>query len=80
MSTVTSIDPESFVEQSIARFFQIFLITDRYALSWANNGFHNIEINGFATMQIYRKQNLIQQYYNAPTWPGLKCQKFTRDN
>ena len=68
MATIETINPENFLNRSNARFFQIFLVTDRELLSYTNNGFHNAQVtpmNGFMNMQLFNRDESVRAYYDA---------------
>lgn len=67
MSSVKILNPEEFIENATGKFFQIFLYDDNQIISWVGTGFQNAEIaaNGFFNMKLFRKDEVVKQYYSA---------------
>lgn len=66
MSDVTATNAEELVENSKSRFFQIFLVNPKQLLCWTKRpGFENVEIDGFSNMQVYKRTEIVEEYYNA---------------
>ena len=67
MFNIQSMDAKAFVENSKAKFFQIFLVTDNELLSWTDAGFHNAEIasRGFLNIQLFSREDAVRAYGRA---------------
>ena len=65
MSNVIQLDPEDFMAKSKGRLFEIYLVTNKATLCWLRSGFANIEIDGFASRYILRREQVSEAYYNA---------------
>ena len=65
MKEVKSIKAEEIVAKSKALFFQIFLVTNSEILSWTKAGFHNAQMNTGRCMQLFKREEVVGQYYAA---------------
>ncbi len=78
MKCILSIEPEGYIKQTKAVFFLIVCVTENDLRQWNGNGSINmVEGNGVLDSKVFRKENLVNEYYKALRFFKNEAQQIT---